>query len=66
MRAPTALPPPRSPEVRGAGLTTRLLTGLVADASRAGVPVRLTVARDNDARRLCARLGFAAGSGERR
>jgi len=47
------------PAVRGAGLATRLLTGLVADASRAGVPVRLTVARDNDARRLYARLGFA-------
>lgn len=47
-----------SARVRGGGLGTRLVRALQAEAARAGVPLRLTVRKDNPARRLYARLGF--------
>lgn len=51
-------------EVRGRGLGTRLLRGLLAEAGRAGLPVQLSVRRANPARRLYARLGFTATGGD--
>lgn len=47
------------PKARGAGIGTTLIGGLLAEATAAGKPVRLTVARENRARRLYERLGFA-------
>lgn len=46
------------PEHRGTGLGTHLLRGLLEEAGKVGQPVRLSVLRDNPARRLYARLGF--------
>jgi ribosomal protein S18 acetylase RimI-like enzyme len=46
------------PAHRGSGLGTTLLRTLQEEASVAGKPLRLSVARDNPARRLYARLGF--------
>ncbi|MDY7226282.1 GNAT family N-acetyltransferase [Hyalangium rubrum] len=53
------------PTHRGAGVGTALLRVLQEQAARAGTPLRLSVAQDNPARRLYARLGFmpvAAGA----
>jgi ribosomal protein S18 acetylase RimI-like enzyme len=46
------------PHFRGTGLGTELVRALQAEASEAGLPLRLSVARDNPAWRLYARLGF--------
>lgn len=46
------------PAHRGAGVGTRLLQALQREATETGKPLRLSVARDNPARRLYARLGF--------
>lgn len=46
------------PAHRGTGVGTRLLQALQREASEIGKPLRLSVARDNPARRLYARLGF--------
>jgi ribosomal protein S18 acetylase RimI-like enzyme len=46
------------PAHRGSGLGTTLLRALQQEATAAGMPLRLSVARDNPARRLYARLGF--------
>lgn len=46
------------PANRGSGLGTGLLRSLQEEAVAAGKPLRLSVARDNPARRLYARLGF--------
>jgi ribosomal protein S18 acetylase RimI-like enzyme len=51
------------PAHRGAGLGTALLRALQQEAAAAGKPLRLSVARDNPARRLYARLGFTAVAG---
>lgn len=48
------------PERRGRGIGSRILEGVLAEAARAGLPVRIHVERDNPARRLYARLGFRA------
>jgi ribosomal protein S18 acetylase RimI-like enzyme len=47
-----------TPERQGAGWGTRIVRGLIADARRAGVPLRLSVLRANPARHLYERLGF--------
>jgi ribosomal protein S18 acetylase RimI-like enzyme len=48
-------------EARGRGIGTAVLSGVIDEADRAKVAVALTVACSNrDARRLYARLGFAA------
>lgn len=47
------------PAVRGAGIGTRLLQGLQAEAAERGCPLRLQVVLTNPARRLYERLGFA-------
>jgi GNAT superfamily N-acetyltransferase len=46
------------PAQRGAGVGTELLRALQQEAAAAGKPLRLSVARDNPAQRLYARLGF--------
>ena len=47
------------PEVRGQGIATEALTALVAEAARAGVRLRASVAPDNRASlRVLARCGF--------
>lgn len=46
------------PEHRGAGIGTELLRTVQQEAAAAGKPLRLSVARDNPAQRLYARLGF--------
>ena len=46
------------PEHRGAGIGSRLLADLVAEADAAGKLMRLHVEHDNPARRLYDRLGF--------
>jgi ribosomal protein S18 acetylase RimI-like enzyme len=46
------------PEYRGRGIGGRILRDLAAEGDLAGVPVRLSVVRDNPARRLYERLGF--------
>lgn len=46
------------PGARGQGLGTRLLTGLQGDARQAGAKLRLRVATDSPALRLCLRCGF--------
>lgn len=46
------------PERRGAGLGTRLLRDLFAEAEGAGKPLRIHVERFNPALRLYTRLGF--------
>jgi len=47
------------PAFRGRGLGTRLLTPLVAEAEERGLPLTIHVERENPARRLYRRLGFA-------
>lgn len=51
------------PAHRGTGLGTELLRALQREAAAGGLPLRLSVARDNPARRLYARLGFGAVGG---
>ncbi|WP_224371930.1 GNAT family N-acetyltransferase [Hyalangium versicolor] len=51
------------PAHRGTGVGTALLRALQQEATEAGKPLRLSVARDNPARRLYARLGFTAVAG---
>lgn len=51
-----------APEHQGRGLGARLLRGVLAEADRAGVPVRLQVLRTNPARRLYERHGFTVES----
>lgn len=46
------------PEHRGSGVGTALLRALQQEAATTGQPLRLSVARDNPAQRLYARLGF--------
>ena len=46
------------PEHRGKGIGTHLLTGLLAEAERAGRPVQMHVERFNPVQRLYDRLGF--------
>jgi ribosomal protein S18 acetylase RimI-like enzyme len=46
------------PSARGQGIGTQLLRRLLAEAARAGVPLRLSVALGNPAMRLYQRLGF--------
>lgn len=53
------------PRFRGTGLGTALLRALQAEATEARLPLRLSVARDNPARRLYARLGFHPVAGAR-
>jgi ribosomal protein S18 acetylase RimI-like enzyme len=47
------------PSFRRAGIGTRLLTQLIAEAKRRAVPLRIHVEMFNPARRLYERLGFA-------
>ncbi len=51
------------PAHRGAGVGTELLRALQQEAAAAGKPLRLSVARDNPAQRLYARLGFTPAAG---
>lgn len=51
------------PVHRGAGVGTGLLRALQQEAAAAGKPLRLSVARDNPAQRLYARLGFTPVGG---
>jgi ribosomal protein S18 acetylase RimI-like enzyme len=51
------------PAHRGSGVGTELLRALQQEATTAGKPLRLSVARDNPARRLYARLGFTPVAG---
>jgi ribosomal protein S18 acetylase RimI-like enzyme len=46
------------PEYRNAGIGTRLLRDLLAEAAQAGKPVRGHVQKGNPAQRLYERLGF--------
>ena len=46
------------PEHRGAGLGTRLMSEILAEAATAGKPVQIHVERFNPARHLYDRLGF--------
>jgi len=50
------------PEHRGQGIGTSLLSALLAEATANGQPVTLRVDRDNRARSLYRRLGFATES----
>ena len=47
------------PEQRNAGIGTRLMQGLLAEAVQVGKPVRIHVEKFNPAMRLYERLGFA-------
>jgi ribosomal protein S18 acetylase RimI-like enzyme len=51
------------PAHRGAGIGTALLRALQEEAALAGKPLRLSVGRDNPARRLYERLGFTPTAG---
>jgi len=46
------------PQCRGKGTGTHLLTDVLAEAARAGLPVRIHVEVNNSARHLYQRLGF--------
>jgi ribosomal protein S18 acetylase RimI-like enzyme len=50
------------PDMQGAGLGKQLVEGVIADARKAGVSLRLSVLRENPARRLYERLGFVVFS----
>ena len=52
------------PGHRGAGIGTRLLKDVLAEAARDGLPVRLHVERRNPARALYERLGFRPVGGD--
>jgi SAM-dependent methyltransferase len=47
-----------APEHQGRGIGSRLLRGVLAQADREGLPVRLQVLHTNPARRLYQRIGF--------
>ncbi len=47
------------PEAQGRGLGTRIVAGILEDADRRGLPLRLDVLKANPAVRLYRRLGFA-------
>jgi GNAT superfamily N-acetyltransferase len=49
------------PERRGRGIGTRLVTGVIEEADREGLPVTLRVEPWNPVRRLYLRLGFEPG-----
>lgn len=51
------------PVKRGSGVGTALLRALQQEAAALGQPLRLSVARDNPAQRLYARLGFTPVGG---
>jgi ribosomal protein S18 acetylase RimI-like enzyme len=51
------------PAHRGSGVGTGLLRALQQESVAAGKPLRLSVARDNPAWRLCTRLGFTPVAG---
>ncbi|KFE68249.1 GNAT family N-acetyltransferase [Hyalangium minutum] len=51
------------PSHRGSGVGTGLLRALQQEAATTGKPLRLSVARDNPAQRLYARLGFTPVGG---
>lgn len=51
------------PRFRGSGLGTALVRALQEEAAGAGVPLRLSVTKDNPARLLYARLGFTPVAG---
>jgi ribosomal protein S18 acetylase RimI-like enzyme len=48
------------PEQQGCGLGSAVLRGLIAEADRAGLPIRLGVLRRSDAARFYERNGFGA------
>jgi GNAT superfamily N-acetyltransferase len=48
------------PAYRGAGIGTRLLRAMVAEAARKGMPMRLYVEFNNPVRKLYAALGFVS------
>jgi ribosomal protein S18 acetylase RimI-like enzyme len=50
------------PDLHGAGLGKKLVESVIADAREAGVSLRLSVLRENPARRLYERLGFVVFS----
>jgi ribosomal protein S18 acetylase RimI-like enzyme len=50
------------PELQGAGLGKRLVEGVIADARKSAASLRLSVLRENPARRLYDRLGFVVFS----
>lgn len=50
------------PEFRNRGLGTRFLEGLIGEARRSALPLRLSVLRGNPATRLYERMGFVARS----
>lgn len=52
------------PEFRSRGVGSRLLVGLIAEASRQGLPLRLSVTRNNRAARLYQRMGFVECGGD--
>lgn len=53
------------PEHRRAGLGTRVVADILAEADRKGVPARLTVERTNaPSLAFCARLGFVENGGD--
>ena len=52
------------PAHRGAGIGTRLVSGLQEEARRSDVPVHLQVELTNPARRLYERLGFEEGASD--
>jgi GNAT superfamily N-acetyltransferase len=53
------------PEFRRAGVGTQLVSDVLAEADRRGVPARLTVERTNRASlAFCARLGFVETGGD--
>ena len=52
------------PSEQGLGLGTTLLTGVAAEADRAGMPVTLQVVAGSRAVRLYERLGFRAAGGD--
>lgn len=47
------------PQYRGAGIGSRLMRAVVAEAAHRGMPMSLYVERDNPVRSLYRRLGFA-------
>lgn len=52
------------PEAQGRGIGTQLIQGILRDARRRDVPVRLSVLTNNPAQGLYARLGFVVTSVE--
>jgi ribosomal protein S18 acetylase RimI-like enzyme len=52
------------PGAQGRGLGTALVRGVLGDAGARGLPVRLSVLANNQARRLYERLGFRVTGGD--